>query len=719
MPASADQILQQALAAHRRGAVAEAAPLYRRALELDPASEVACTNLAAIAVEAGDLAEAERLFRRVAAAKPRSAQAHYNVGYILQEQGRLDAAAAAYRQVLALRPDFVEAHNNLGVVLEAQGKLDDAMAAFRQAVACAPRRVDALFNLGAILMRLGSSDQAADAFGRVIALDPNHVGARNNLALMLAAEGDFQAAHDQQRQVVARRPDYAEGHNNLGAILLDQGRPEAALDALAQALRLNPDYPEAHFNVGNARRELGDLEAAIAAYRRALALRPSYPEALAQLVHHCALACDWSDAGAAQDRLLAAVRQGGARIPPFALLATAATAADQLQCARRWAENFAVPPSQMFRHESAPGGGRVRIAYLSSDFHEHATAHLIAELVERHDRDRFEIHGYSYGPAQDDSMRRRLGAAFERLTDIDALSHRDAAACIHRDRIDVLVDLKGHTHRARPMILAFRPAPVQVNYLGFPGTTGAPFVDYLIADDFIVPPGASQYYAETLAYLPDCYQPNDTGRALAGGPSRAACGLPEQAFVFCAFNNSFKITPAFFAIWMRLLHAVPGSVLWLLQSNAPMRRNLTAAAAAAGIDPARLVFAPILPHGDHLARHRHADLFVDTLPCNAHTTASDALWAGLPVLTCVGETFAGRVAGSIVRAAGLSEFATASAQDYEALALALARDPARLGAAHRRLADGRSGLPLFDMAKRTRDLETIYGRMIETGRAGA
>jgi protein O-GlcNAc transferase len=313
----------------------------------------------------------------------------------------------------------------------------------------------------------------------------------------------------------------------------------------------------------------------------------------------------------------------------------------------------------------------------------------------------------------------RLIAALDHFVHIEGLSHREAATRIHSDGVDVLVDLKGHTHRARPKILAFRPAPVQVNYLGFPGTMGAPFIDYIVADDFIVPPGAERFYVETLAYLPDCYQPNDTRREVAAGPSRAECGLPERAFVFCAFNNSFKITPTFFAIWMRLLREVPGSVLWLLESNPLARRNLTEAAVAAGIDPARLVFAPILPHADHLARHRHADLFVDTLPCNAHTTASDALWAGLPVLTCAGQTFAGRVAGGIVRAAGLPELVTTTLQDYEALALALAREPQRLAAIRDGLRGNRAALPLFDMAKRARDLEAIYAHTAARRQSGA
>src|SRR5580700_4638838 len=403
MPAPADQLLQQALAAHRRGAIAEAAPLYRRVLEIAPTNNVACTNLAAIATQAGDLDEAETMFRRAVELKPDAAEAHYNLGFILQEQGKLDAAIEVYRRALALRPDMPQAYTNLGVALQHQGKLDEAVAAFRQTIACNPKHADAYFNLGAVLRLQNHVDEAAAAYRRVIELDPSHAAARNNLALILSEAGELSAADDLLRQAVRRWPDYAEGHNNLGAMLLDQGRPQEALDALQAALRLKPDYPEAYLNMGNALRELGSLGEAIAAYRRAVELRPTYAEALAQLVYHRARACDWTDAGA-EETLLSAVRQNAARIPPFMLMATAASAADQLLCARKWVEHFVVPEREVFRHHAAPRAGRLRIGYLSSDFHDHATAYLIAELIERHDRDRFEIHGYSYGADQGGGM---------------------------------------------------------------------------------------------------------------------------------------------------------------------------------------------------------------------------------------------------------------------------------------------------------------------------
>ena len=502
MPAPADQLLQQALAAHRRGAVAEAAPLYRRVLEIAPTNNVACTNLAAIAAAAGDFDEAEAMFRRAVELKPDAAEAHYNLGFILQERGKLDAAIEVYRRALALRSDLPQACTNLGVALQHQGKLDEAIAAFRQAIAGNPNHADAYFNLGAVLRLQNHVDEAAAAYRRVVELDPSHAAARNNLALILSEAGELRAAEALQRQAIGFWPDYAEGHNNLGALLLDQSRPQEALDALRAAVKLKPDYPEAYLNMGNALRELGSLAEAIDAYRRAIELRPTYAEALAQLVYHRARACDWSDTGA-EATLLSAVRQNAARIPPFMLIPTAATGADQLLCARKWVEHFAVPERQVFQHHAAPRTGRLRIGYLSSDFHDHATAYLIADLIERHDRDRFDIHGYSYGPDPGGALRARLVSAFDRFTDIDALSHRDAAVRIRADDIDILVDLKGHTYRARPKILAFRPAPVQVNYLGFPGTMGAPFIDYIVADDFIVPRDRQTLYAEKLAYLPD------------------------------------------------------------------------------------------------------------------------------------------------------------------------------------------------------------------------
>jgi predicted O-linked N-acetylglucosamine transferase (SPINDLY family) len=354
----------------------------------------------------------------------------------------------------------------------------------------------------------------------------------------------------------------------------------------------------------------------------------------------------------------------------------------------------------------------LRLGYVSSDFRDHATSYLLADILERHDRSSFLINAYSIGPDDHSAMRDRIRAGVDRFVDMYGIPSDTIAERIHADGVDILLDLNGYVQNLRPETLALRPAPVQVNYLGYPGTTGAPYMDFIIVDRFVVPPDQAPHFSERLAYLPDCYQPNDRARRIAADtPSRAACALPDTGFVFCAFNQAYKITPTLFDIWMRLLAATPASVLWLLETHPEASANLRATAARAGIDPQRLVFAPRLPLPDHLARHRLADLFLDTLPVNGHTTTSDALWAGLPVLTCAGNTFVSRVAGSLLHAVGLPDLVTFSLEDYEALARDLARDTARLAALRQRLATNRDIAPLFDSARYTRNLEALYHRM--------
>jgi len=435
-------------------------------------------------------------------------------------------------------------------------------------------------------------------------------------------------------------------------------------------------------------------------------------------MYHRAQACDWDNFETDQAKLVDMVRQG-VRVPPFYLLSTPASALDQSICAQHWIKPIAPPSEAIFNHKVSAERERIRLGYLSADFHQHSTAHLMAELFERHHRDRFEVFAYSYGPDDESPMRARLGRAFDRFVDIRALSHHQAAEVIHADKVDILIDLKGYTHRARPAISAYRPAPVQVSYLGYPATMGADFVDYIIVDPFVVPGGQQPFFSERLVHLPGCYQVNDRRREVAGThASRQECGLPAEGLVFCSFNNSYKLSPVFFDIWMRLLRSVPGSVLWLLEANELVKANLCSEAEKRGVDPGRLAFAPIVPSAEHLARHQHADLFLDTLPCNAHTTASDALWAGLPVLTCSGDTFAGRVAGSLLMAIGMPELIMESLEEYEQAALALASDPRRLIGLRQKLQKNRDASALFDLPKLTGNIEAAYARMWQTRLSG-
>jgi protein O-GlcNAc transferase len=512
-------------------------------------------------------------------------------------------------------------------------------------------------------------------------------------------------------QALTLREDHSDAHYNRGIALRALGEPAAAVASFDKALALRPDHADAHYNRGIALRDLKRLDAAIAGFDRALALNGDHRYAFCAMADAALAACDWSRTAVLAAELENHVVQQRSFIAPFTLLEYGSAPSLHLQCARTAAADKlpAVP---------LPSGGsvqprqRLRIAYLSADFYRHATAFLMAELFELHDRSRFEIIGISFGADDGSDMRARLTKAFDQFHDVRSWSDREVAQLLRDLDVAIAVDLKGHTQDARLGILAHRGAPIQVSYLGYPGTTGADFIDYVIADKTVLPFDEQPFYTEKIVHLPDCYQVNDSKRPIAPRePTRLDAGLPEHGFVFCCFNNSYKIAPPVFEIWMRLLRDIDGSVLWLLHDNEAARQNLMREAAVRAVDPERLVFAGRLELAEHLARHRLADLFLDTLPYNAHTSASDALWAGLPLLTCCGASFAGRVATSLLRAAGLADLATRDLGEYEALALRLARDPRELRAVRDRLAANRSTCALFDTDRFRGRIEAAYRMM--------
>ncbi len=661
---------------------------------------------------AGKLADAERMYLAFLAAEPDHAVALHLAGIVAYQTGRHALAAERIGRAVAVKPDFAEAHSNLGNALKELGRIAEAMDSYRRALAVKPDFPEASFNLGSVLHELGRLDEAVAAYGKALELRPDYVDALSNLGLALKEQDKPDEAAAMLRRAIGLRPNHAEALSNLGLILKDRGAMTEAIAVFRQAIAANPGHARAHANLGLALEEIGEIEAAVVAHQRALTLDPAFLEPLPNLVHLWRKLCHWDDFATNDAKLVDLVRRQTFRIPPFIILSTGATAADQLIGARQWAEGVKPPPGISLSHRPRRAGGRIHVGYLSVDLRNHPVALLAAELFERHDRDRFRVTAYSCGEDDGSALRRRLEGAFDRFVDLCPVDDATAARRIHDDEVDILVDLTGYTTGTRTAILAARPAPVQVNYLGFPGTMGADFIDYVIGDEIVTPADQQLNFAERLVRLPHSYQANDTKRPIAPSrPSRSECGLPEHGFVFCCFNNTFKITPMVFDVWMRLLDQVPGSVLWLLRANDGVADRLRSEAARRGVDPARLVFAPRRDLADHLARHDRADLFLDTLPYNAHTTASDSLWAGLPVLTCRGETFAGRVAASLLNAVGLPELITASLAEYEALALALARDPARLEALRRRLRTNRDAAPLFDSAAFTRDLETAYSRM--------
>ena len=589
------------------------------------------------------------------------------------------------------------------------GKLAAALAKFEEALRLLPGHPGVLNNLGVVLEKLGRLEEALDKYETVRRLTPPHPGLLNNCGVVLRKLGRASEALQRFDQALALKPDYAEALANRGKLLVEQlGRPADGLASLDRSLELRRDHADTLVNRATALTNLDRPVEAIASYDRALAIRPDYAEARAHKLYQQAMICDW-ETSAADAAALATLGISGESVSPFTLLAIEDEPARHRRRAERFVkDNFAIVKAQSIpRPALVPQ--RLRIGYFSADFYNHAVLQLVVQLLEMHDRERFSIHAYSFGPDVNDAMRARIRAAMDSFQDVAGLSDAGIAALARKDGIDIAVDLAGFTKGSRPEIFAHRAAPLQVSYVGFTGTMGAPFIDYLVGDRILIPEEQQQHYSEKIIYLPDSYMPNDNTKQMSTRTmARADEGLPEHGIVFCCFNNSYKIMPAEFDIWMRLLQQVDGSVLWLLRTNPWAEQNLRKEAHKRGVDPMRLIFAPRAPLPEHLARHRLADLLLDTFAYNAHTTATDALWAGLPVVTKIGQGFAARVAASVLHALGVPELVTTSTQDYERLALELATTPAKLAALKRKILLNRDTTALFDTARLTRHLEDGY-----------
>lgn len=639
------------------------------------------------------------------------------------------------------------------LALHQKGELEPARALYERALALAPGRASVMNNLATVYLAQKNFLEARRLCESVLKQDPADEVALVNLGNCHLGIKEVDAALLYYQKALAVQPDCAEALHNCGNALMELKRPQEALASYDRALIVKPDFADALLSRARALRRLDRLEEALASYDRAVALAPgnvaalnnrcvilqeldrreevidayrrllevasAHPYARGYLLHYRLRCCEWANYDESVARLAGDVRSGQRADAPFHFLVISDSPADQLRCARTCiADEYPAAAQPVWRGERYRHD-RVRVAYVSADYHGHAVPYLIAGLIEVHDRARFEITAVSLGPDRRDGMRARLESAFDRFIDVRHRSDREVAELLRELEIDIAVDLQGFTSGCRAGIFAQRGAPIQVNWLGYPGTSGADYIDYIIADSVLIPKEDHPHYTERVVTLPDCYQPNDSKRGIAAHtPTRAELGLPEHGFVFCCFNNNHKIAPRVFDIWMRLLARVEGSVLWLLKDHAAAERNLRREAEARGVDPARLVFAPRVKMEEHLARQRRADLFLDTLPYNAHVTASDALWAGLPVLTRVGSAFAARVAASLLHAMGLPELIARSSEEYEDLALELAKNTALLANIRARLARNRETHPLFDTERFRRHLEAAYFAMWERHQSG-
>ena len=712
-------LLQRAIELHRNNRLSEASLLYHEVLASQPNHADALYLLGVFEGQRGRHDLAADLIGRAAGINPENPKIHYNLGNALRELNRFEEALRSYDNVLRLRADDPATLNNRGGVLSALKRPLDALSSYDRAIALQPDHFEAHNNRGNTLLELGRDDEALASFNKALELRPRQAGALVGRGKALVGLDRFEDALSAFGQAISVRPNYVEAYLARSKLLLRLGHWDRGVREHEIAIEVSPEPALLHQKLGDSLSFMGRYKDAFDSYERAFLVDPelAYLEGLRFLGKM--YLCDWSNLSKEREHLLSRLRQGKPVATPFALLNADVSPHDQLKCAQGYASaKYPPDPLPLWRGETYEHK-KIRLGYVSGEFRSQATSFLTAGIFESHDRNTFEVHAISTGSGDESPMRRRLVSGFDAFHDVFARKDREIAELIRRLEIDVLVNLNGYFGDERTTVFALKPSPVQVNYLGFPGTMGTPYMDYILADRWTIPEGQQPNYSEKVVYLPESYQANDDKRIMVDpAPSRVECGLPESGFVFCCFNMAYKITPEIFDIWMRLLANVPASVLWLLEVSPLSKENLWKEAEARGVELHRIVFAPIVEPDAHLSRGRLADLFLDTLPVNAHTTASDSLWMGVPVITCLGSTFAGRVAASLLSAIGLEELITNSLDEYEALALKLARDAGGLRSIKEKLARNRARYPLFDTSRFTAHLEAAYRHMWERHQHG-
>jgi len=686
-----------------------AVAMLERAVAVVPERGSALESLGLAYLMTADYAPAERVLRRALALPHAPTSVRMRLGAALLHQGKHDAAIQELERVLAADPEDADARLNLGRAYGGSGRWSEALRAFEHIVSRFPDHIDALFNLGIASSELGDLERARSCFERIVASDPANGDARERLAALYLAMGRYGEARTHLQQLVRARPREAAACVALAEASFQVGTLDEAYDTARKAVELDPSEAGAYSVLARIHYVRGELDRAIAILEEAGEAAASGP-LLGLKFHLLHRIGDWPRWRAAWEKAAAQIETAANVGSPFSLLCETTTPQQQLTYTKRWAAaRFAnIRPSPAVAHSSPRGERRLRVGYFSSDFQDHAVAHLMIHALEMHDRQKFEIFAYSYGPDDGSAMRARVRAAVEHFIDVAWETDDAVVKRMRDDELDLLIDLKGYTVGDRLTVMAHRPCAVQVTWLGYPGTCGADFVDYVIADEYIIPKGAEEFYSERVLRMPLCYQPNDRERTIVPARSRTQYGLPENAFVFCCFTQAVKILPEIFACWIRLLSKVSGSVLWVLEDNVWSSANLKGAATAAGMDPERIVLARRVSNDEHLARFQAADIALDTFPYTSHTTASDSLWMGCPLVALCGETFAARVSASIVSACGFPELVTQTLDDYEALAYRLATDAAYLKNLRVCIADARDTSPLFDSQKFARDLEALY-----------
>ncbi|KAL9431543.1 hypothetical protein AB3S75_026687 [Citrus x aurantiifolia] len=749
-----------------QGLVQEAYSCYLEALRIQPTFAIAWSNLAGLFMESGDLNRALQYYKEAVKLKPTFPDAYLNLGNVYKalgmpqeaivcyqravqtrpnaiafgnlastyyERGQADMAILYYKQAIGCDPRFLEAYNNLGNALKDVGRVDEAIQCYNQCLSLQPSHPQALTNLGNIYMEWNMLPAAASYYKATLAVTTGLSAPFNNLAVIYKQQGNYADAISCYNEVLRIDPLAADGLVNRGNTYKEIGRVTDAIQDYIRAITIRPTMAEAHANLASAYKDSGHVEAAIKSYKQALLLRPDFPEATCNLLHTLQCVCSWED----RDRMFSEV-EGIIRrqvnmsvipsVQPFHAIAYPIDPMLALEISRKYASHcsiiasrFALPPFNHpvpipIRHDG--GLRRLRVGYVSSDFGNHPLSHLMGSVFGMHNKENVEVFCYALSPNDGTEWRQRTQSEAEHFVDVSAMSSDMIAKLINEDKIQILINLNGYTKGARNEIFAMQPAPIQVSYMGFPGTTGASYIDYLVTDEFVSPLRYAHIYSEKLVHVPHCYFVNDYKQKNMDvldpncQPKRSDYGLPEDKFIFACFNQLYKMDPEIFNTWCNILRRVPNSALWLLRFPAAGEMRLRAYAVAQGVQPDQIIFTDVAMKQEHIRRSSLADLFLDTPLCNAHTTGTDILWAGLPMITLPLEKMATRVAGSLCLATGLGEeMIVNSMKEYEERAVSLALDRQKLQALTNKLKSVRLTCPLFDTARWVKNLERSYFKM--------
>ena len=680
---------------------------YLAAIKIKPTDQKSLFNLGVTLQELNNDEEAVKYFDKVIALNSEHSEAFYSKGLSLQRLKKWLDAISSYDIAISIDAKHSQAYNNRGMALKELKKFNEALLSLNTSIELSDSNPEAHNSKGLILYELKNFDQAAAEYHLAINIDPAFTEAYNNRGNAFKSQRKYDLALADYDKAINLDAHFSDAHFNKGSALHQAGKLDAAILSFDEAIKINPNDAEAFFSRGvilNEQKRLDGLDS----YRKALSINSNLSWLTGAILHGNMILAMWDGFREKLANLEKKVAEGEKASLNFILVGVTDSAELQRQASVTWSKEFPANNS-LGPLKSHPPKEKIRLGYYSADFHSHATCMLMAELFEKHDKSNFELFAFSFGQDIKDPMRARVEAAFDQFIDVSTMSDKEIAEFSRMLNIDIAIDLKGSTKDHRFGIFSYRAAPVQVSYLGYPGTMGAEYIDYLIADKTLIPEESQKFYTEKVAYMPHSYQVNDRSRVISDRVfTKQEVGLPEEGFVFACFNSNYKITPDVFDVWVRILQSVEGSVLWLYEENKTAAINLRKEAQERGLAPEKLVFAPRMELSEHLARHKLADLFIDTLPCNAHTTASDALWAGLPVLTCMGESFASRVAASLLNAIEMPELITRSLEEYEELAIAMGRDPKRVQALKQKLELNKLTTPLFDSSLFTKNIEELF-----------